>query len=399
MRVKQSWLFFFLAIGILAFFFYRSYQPHLTYTLAEQFDGNDYAQAYAYITGLEKEYQVAPPFHQRILIPWMASRLNNNMISDFQAINLVFTILSIWMTFLLWRRLGFEFKWMLFGFIWLIFHWTGLIRLNAFDPITVDVALYFFQALFLWVLLERKFKWLLWLAPLATSQKESFISFMVILSIYAIWQNRKEQDKYFDIKVILVSTTLAIATKIGIEQIFTPSYEGRGAFIMIAYQAKQILLNPFKLVRWTAAGSMAFGPLLLLAIQKYQQHFYWDNKRNLLALFTVISLGHGLLAGGDTTRIIFLGFPFIMSFAIREIQASNLRLEWVAIASLPLMMLPFTIPNPAYEWQAWQQWYPEFAEAWITLVVANYTLFASAILLRIASRKRKYINSTSKFHS
>lgn len=387
MRVKQSWLFFFLAIGILAFFFYRSYQPHLTYTLAEQFDGNDYAQAYAYFTGLEKDYEVAPPFHQRILIPWMASRLHNNIISDFQVINLLFTVLSIWMTFMLWRRLGFEFKWMLFGFVWLIFHWTGLIRLNAFDPITVDVALYFFEALLLWILLERKFKWLLWLAPLATAQKESFLGFMVVLCIYAIWQNRKEQDEYFDTKVILMSTALAIATKVGIEQIFTPSYEGRGALVMIAYQVKQTLLNPFKLIRWAAAASMAFGPLLWLAMRNYQRHFYWDNKRNLLALFTVISLGYGLLAGGDTTRIIFLGFPFIMSFAISEIQSSKIRLEWVAIASLPLMMLPFTIPDPAYAWQEWQQWYPEFAEAWITLTVVNCTLFAGGILLLLATRK------------
>ena len=386
MRVKHGWLFFFLAIGILAFFFYRSYQPHLTYTLAEQFDGNDYAQAYAYFTGLEKEYQVPPPFHQRILVPWIASWFNSSVINDFQVVNLIFTILSIWVTFLLWRRLGFEFKWMIFGFIWLIFHWTGMIRLNAFDPITVDVPLYFFQALFLWILLARKFKWLLVLAPLATMQKESFIGLMVILCLYAFWQNRKEQDDYFDIKIIVISTVLAIATKIGIELFFTPSYEGRGALIMLAYQAKQILFDPFKLVRWFAAISMAFGPIAWLAMRNYKKHFYFDNKRNLLALLTLVSFGFGLLAGGDTTRIIYLGFPFIMSFAINELQSSNLSPKGIALASLPLMMLPFTIPNPAYDWEAWTQWYPEFAIKRVVLIVLFYTLIASLVLVRLSQK-------------
>lgn len=386
MRVKHSWLFFFLAIGILAFFFYRSFQPHINYAFADQFDGNDYSQAYAYFTGLEKEYQVPPPFHKRILVPWIASWSGRNVINDFQWVNLIFTILSIWVIFLLWRRLGFEFRWMLFGFFWLIFHWTGMIRLNAFDPITVDVPLYFFQALFLWIIIERKFKWLLWLAPIATAQKESFLALMIVLLIYAWWQNRKEEDGFYNLKIIATATILSLATTIAIEYFFPANEPGRGPLIMLAYQAKQILLDPFKLVRWLAAASMAIGPLLWLGFLHYKKHFYLDNQRNLLILFTLVSLVFGLLAGGDSTRIIFLGFPFIMTFAISEIQNSRLKLNWIFVASLPLMIMPFTIPDPAFNFEAWQQWYPEFAKEWLMLIVFVYTVLATAIIQRSSQK-------------
>lgn len=367
-------------MGILAFFAYQQWQPHINYALASQFDGNDYGLAYAYFTDLEKAYSVPPPFHQRILIPWLASQLNTTVIKDFQWINLVFSLLSIWITFVLWRRLGFELKWMFFGFIWLIFHWTGLIRLNALDPITIDVAIYFFQALLLWLLIERKFIHLIWLAPLATCQKESFIGLMVILLLYALWHNKKERDGYFDIKTIIIALVLAIAANLIVHYYFPANAAGRNAFIMIAYQAKQILLNPFKLLRWLGAAAMAFGPALLLALAYYRKHFYLDNRRNLFVIFSIVSLAFGLLAGGDSTRIIFLGFPFLMTFTIHELQSSGYKIHQIALASLPLMMLPFKIPNPSYEWEAWQQWYPEFAKEWVVVVVITYTVIAAIII-------------------
>jgi hypothetical protein len=380
MRVKHYWLFFFLMLGLLSFFFYQWNQPHLSYPLAETFDGNDYQQAYQYFTGQQADYLVPPPFHKRILIPFLASRAKRGIIEDFQLINLIFSLFSIWITFVLWRRLGIELKWMLFGFIWLLFHWTGMIRLNAFDPITVDVALYFFQALLLWIIIERRFFWLLLLAPLATAQKESFIGIMIILSLYALWHNHKEKDGYYNIGIILISTALSLLALITIEHYFPPSYEGRGAFIMLAYQMKQTLLNPFKLVRWIGAVSMAFGPLLWLALFHYKKHFYLENRRNLLAILTLVSLGYGLLAGGDSTRIIFLGFPFIMTFALSETQNSTSKIQVISLLSLPLMMLPFTIPDPAYAWDAWLQWYPEFAQEAVVCIVLFYTIAAALFI-------------------
>ena len=148
----------------------------------------------------------------------------------------------------------------------------------------------------------------------------------------------------------------------------------------------QVFLDPFKILRWLAAASMAFGPAAWLAYVHYKKHFYLDNNRNLLVLFSLVSLAFGLLAGGDTTRIIFLGYPFIMTFAIGEIQNSGLKVNWVFVASLPLMMLPFTIPDPAFHFEAWQQWYPEFANEWLVLIVLFYSVIAAAVIQRLSQK-------------
>ncbi len=382
MRIRLYWLFIFLSITIACFFGYQHLQETISYDFASEFDGNDYRNAYEYFTGTQSEYKVAFPFHQRILVPALASVVaSGDTLYDFQLINLIFTLLSVWITFLLWRQLGFELKWFIAGFAWLLFHWTGLIRLNAFDPITVDVPLYFFQALFLWFLIKRKFIHLLWLAPLAAMQKESFIALMIVLLIYAWWHNRKTQEGFYDLPLIAASLVLAVVARSLINANFPPIEVGKGALITLGYHAKEAILNPFEIVRWLAAMAMAFGPALFLTFGKYARSFRYDNTRNLLALFSLVYLAFGILAGGDMTRIIFLGFPFIATWIIQELkEISNKQLLALSLMSIPLMMLYQSIPNPAFEWEAWQSWYPEFATSGFVLIVLGYVLISSLIL-------------------
>ena len=381
MRISRAWVFFYIGLTVCAFFFYREFQAALTYEFAEAFDGNDYRLAYDYFLGTASAYEVPPPFHQRILVPLLASWFGQGILVDFQVVNLIFSILSVRVIFLLWRQLGLEFKWIMFGFIWLLFHWTGMIRLNAFDPITVDLPLYLFQGLFLLCLINRKFTLLLLLAPLATAQKESFIGYMVVLLGYAWWHNKKSDDGYFDLKPIVLATLFAILTKVALGFLFPPSEAGRGPLLMIAYQAKQLITQPFEVLRWLAALSMAFGPLLWITGLSYAKTRSWDVKRNMLFLFSGLSLAYALLDGGDMTRIAYLGFPFVMTWLLVEAQRADLKhLILLALLSFPFMMLHQAIPDPAFQWELWQEWYPEFASKQTVCIVLAYTLAAFTIL-------------------
>lgn len=385
MRIRLFWLYIFLGITTASFFGYQHLQEPISYDFASEFDGNDYRNIYEYFTGVQKDYQVAFPFHQRILVPTLASFVNSgDILYDFQVVNLIFTLLSVWITFLLWRQLGFELKWFVAGFIWLLFHWSGLIRLNAFDPITVDVPLYFFQALFLWLVIKRKFIHLLWLVPLATVQKESFIALMIVLLVYSWWHNRKTQEGFYDIPLIAASLVLGIVAKSLVNGNFLPIEEGKGALITIGYHAKEALLNPFEIIRWLAAMAMAFGPALFLTFGQYSKSFRYDNTRNLLVLFSLVYLAFGILAGGDMTRIIYLGFPFIATWIMYELKEIKTKhLLTLGLLSLPLMILYKNIPNPAFEWDAWQSWYPEFASTGFVLIVLGYVLIAWLIIVRL----------------
>lgn len=383
MRIKGYWLFVFLGLTVAAFFFYRQTQHPITYDLAPEFDGNDYRNIYDYFQGYRDDYKVPHPFHQRILVPILASLTGSDIIPAFQSVNLIFSLLAVSVLFLLWRDLGFELKWFWAAFIWLIFHWTGMIRLNAFDPITVDLPTYAFQGLFLWLVLKRKFVHLLWLAPLATIQKESFIALPVLLFIYGIWHDRKTKESFYDIPLIVASILLAVVAQSVINYNFPPAEEGKSAFITLAYHAKDAILHPFELVRWLAAMSMAFGPALWLAFNHYRKTNRYDNTRNLLLMYSGLYLAFGILAGGDMTRIIFLGFPFIATwimFELQEIGCSKLIL--LGLLSLPLTFIWKNIPDPAWQWEAWESWYPEFAGWGTVLIFLAYVLITSILISR-----------------
>lgn len=386
MRIRLYWLYIFLGITIICFFGYQHLQKPITYDLASEFDGNDYRNIYEYFTGNQSEYQVAFPFHQRILVPALAALINSgDILFDFQVVNLAFSLLAVWITYLLWRRLGFEVKWFIGGFSWLLFHWTGLIRLNAFDPITVDVPLYCFQALLIWFVIERKFIHLLWLAPLATAQKESFVGLMIVLFLYAWYHNRKSKEGYYDLILIGASVVLAVVAQSLINSNFLPIESGKGALLTMGYHAKEAILNPFEIVRWLAAMAMAFGPALFLTFSRYSRSYRYDNTRNLLLIFSLTYLAFGILAGGDMTRIIYLGFPFIATWIIYELRELRTKhLLTLGLFSIPLMMLYKSIPNPAFEWDMWQSWYPEFAESGIVWIVLAYTLVVALIFNSVA---------------
>ncbi len=383
MRIKWHWLYIFLLIGTAAFFFYKHYQQPLSYEFASQFDGNDYTNSYQYFSGILNNYEVAFPFNGRILVPWLAAQINSgDIIADFQWINLAFKLASILVFFLLWRQLSFELKWFIAAFLWLFFHWTGMIRLNAFDPITVDLPLYLFQGLFLLIILKRKFIWLLFLAPLAIAQKESFLALMILLPIYGFWHNKRTDEGYYPLPLLLAALVISFATKICVNHYFPPIEEGKGAVITLLYHAKETILNPFDLVRWIVAMFVAFGPALFMAFKKYRQSYRYDNTRNLLLLFSFTYLAFGILAGGDMTRIIFLGFPFIATWIIYELQEIKTKqLLLIGLLSLPLMMLHQAIPDPAFEWELWKSWYPEFASIKTVLMFGIYGVLAVRITM------------------
>lgn len=383
MRIKGYWLFIFLGLTLGAFFFYQQTQPSLSYDFAPQFDGNDYRNIYDYFKGYREDYKVPHPFHQRVFVPFIASVFGSDIIPSFQYINLIFSLLSVAVLFLLWRDLGFELKWFWAGFIWLIFHWTGMIRLNAFDPITVDLPTYTFQALFLWLILKRKFIHLLWLAPLATIQKESFIALPVLLFIYGAWHDKRTKEGFYNIPLVIASIVLAVAAQYLVNFYFPPAEEGRSAFVTLAYHAKEAILNPFEIVRWLAAMSMAFGPALWLAFNHYRKTNRYDNTRNLLLMYSGLYLAFGILAGGDMTRIIFLGFPFIATWIIYELKEINRsKLILLGLLSLPLTFIWKTIPDPAWQWETWESWYPEFMESKMALVFLAYVLITSILINR-----------------
>ena len=382
-------LFLLIGISIVLFFLYLKIQPEITYTFSPLFDGNKYLKAYQFFNHRVDQYNIIFPFNSRVLVPYFASQLPyNNPIQNFLLINITFTILSVIGIYLLWKQLNIPTGHIMTGFFWLLIHWVGIIRHNIFDPITVDVPLYLFQTLLLLIIFKRKYLWLLLLGPIATIQKESFLGLLIITLLISIYDNYSNKTTYKNSLIIGLALILGYVIKTTVGYYFPPLDEGKNSIIVILFHMKETIINPFRLVRWMVAIFTAYGPLLMLALWigiKSKTVFKGDR---YLIFLSLTYLFFSLFAGGDMTRIAFLGFPFIMTWILIKLEDTRgFMFKAAFIAGIPLLKLFGILPDPAYTgWDKFNNWFPEFANPVIVLLWLVYGILC-LVMFRIIDKK------------
>ena len=96
----------------------------------------------------------------------------------------------------------------------------------------------------------------------------------------------------------------------------------------------------------------------------------------------MVYLLFGILAGGDMVRIVFLGFPFMMTFLftlIKDLPAKSLVI--VLLLSFPLTKLRVIVPDPVNDWTNFAEWYPEYASTKMVLIWFGYGVVCFLVLL------------------
>jgi hypothetical protein len=300
-------------------------------------------------------------------------------------------ILSIIALYFLWREYEISTEYIYTGFFWLFIHWVGIIRLNIFDPISIDVSMYFFHALLLWLIIKKKYFWIILLGPVATLQKESFIGFLaVIFLIQSIifWKNRKSAVSLVWIFSALV---LSIFVRGLINIHFPPINVGRSSLIVILFHLKESILDPFRIVRWLTGVFTAFGPLLLLAIWYKKGESGLRSEEPLLAGLCIVHLFMSFAGGGDFTRLAFLGFPFIMTWILASLKdVRGFLFKAAFIFGLPLLKILRNIPDPARTgWDKFYNWYPEFANPVIVILWLGYGVLCILVYQTIDKKLSK----------
>jgi len=370
------------------FFFYLTIQPPLTYSFSDLFDGSKYLKAYAYFNIQSDIYDIIYPINTRILVPWMAANLPfDDPVDNFLSINFLFLLLSIISIYVLWRQLNISSGHMMTGFFWLTIHWVGIVRHNIFDPVTVDVPLYFFQTLLIIIVLKRKFVWLLLLAPIATLQKESFTALLLVILLVTLFEDYRNKNYRASI-IVAVALILSIAARGIASHYFPPADPGKNAFIILLFHLKQTLANPFRLLRWLVAVFTAYGPLFILAIWTgLRSKSLWKGNRFLIFLsLTYLFLSH--FAGGDMTRIAFLGFPFIMTWILLKLEnTKGFMFKAAFIAGIPLLKVFGTMANPAVSgWDKFYNWFPGYANPVLIILWLAYMILC-LVMFRIIEKK------------
>jgi len=382
--------FFFLGLATAALWYFQRTQPSVSYHQCELCDGVQYQATYEYFRGRSKHYQVKFPFHSRVLVPWLAAQLSSqNPAKAFTIILWCCTLLTIFLLVLSWQWLHIPWYLQVVGVGWLLFHWTGLIRFNLYDPITVDAPSYVFHSLLVLLFIQPRWLWLLcFITPLATAQKESWLAILLLLALYELIYQRffKAKATYRKFWIYAVALVLAVATKWLLNEWFTPSNgAGKNSLITILFFIKVTLQNPLDIVRWIMAIFMGFGGLWLLTSQKlWTRSFRYEEVNTPLGLLVLLHLAFGILAGRDMTRIIFLGFPFIMTFIFLSIRDEAATLIAIAvILSLPTFRLMSTIPSQVTHNQLFKTWFPEYAPLGVVSGWAVYMMISYWLIVKL----------------
>jgi hypothetical protein len=381
---KIAEIFFLTVITAAAFVLYFFIQPVLTYAACKLCDGSQYAAMYRYFNGDTTVYSAAFPYYSRALVPFLASLIPvDDIYLNFQFVNLLFSIAGVIAIFYLWKTLDIPVYLILIGLFWLLFHWTGLIRLNAFDPLTVDVPTYLFQTLLLFIILSKRYNWLYLLGPVTVLQRESILILLLVLLMFAIINNYvfKHEEK-LPLVVFLIAIILTVFAK----YIFTRIYPAiditeKSSVRLVLFYIKEVLIDPFKIIRWIVGIFMAYGAFLVLASFKIKKDVFNSSFMLILGCMSGIYLLLGIIAGGDSTRIVFLGFPFIMTWILIVLKEVSLKLTILALVlSVFLMKVFSTIPDPGKNFSSFAQWYPEFATSGTVLIWGAYLLFCCLFL-------------------
>jgi hypothetical protein len=374
-------LFLLFIFTIAVFILYFFIQPVLTYSACRLCDGNQYLQMYNYFAGNISSYEVGFPYYSRIFVPLLASLLPlNDAIQNFMLVNMIFSIASVSAIYFLWKKLDIPLYLNLIGLFWLLFHWTGLIRLNMLDPLTVDVPTYFIQTLFILIFINKKFKWLWLLAPVAVFQKESVNALIIILLVYSFFHN-----KMYEEKIPWMDILIALILSIGVKFFFTVFYPpmeatDKNAFSTVLINTFAIIQDPFKIIRWIVAAFTAFGGMLLLSLINVRRYIPGATM-NFLSLMSLTYLALGIIAGGDMTRIIFLGFPFIMTWILIMLKEESLINIAVAfMLSISLIRISGVIPDPGKDFNIFASWYPEYSDMSVVAGWGLYMIFCFLVL-------------------
>ena len=149
-------------------------------------DEVSYLAMYEHFAGRE-DTVVYYPYHNRILVPFLASLIpGGDATRSFMVLNFLFAGLGVMTLHAAWKKLGIPTYLAWLSSLWLLLHWIGIVRFYVLLPLLVDVPAYLFQALFLHVLIRRNYSALVWLAPIATLQRESFLVVMAVLFGYEV---------------------------------------------------------------------------------------------------------------------------------------------------------------------------------------------------------------------
>ncbi|MFC2187227.1 hypothetical protein ACFCT7_07895 [Fulvivirgaceae bacterium LMO-SS25] len=352
-------------------------------------DYHHYLAAFDYFAGNVDAFEVRYPYNQRILISWLAAQLPvANPIHAFLLINLVFTMIGAYFWLKIWGFLKFSQLQIIALLLFFSLHFAGWLRLHVFDPVSTDPAQMAIYSIGIYLMLYRKYAYILSFALLALPIKESTLVLILAFLLLAIWLGESKKN----ITLIAVAVLLTFIELIVINAQFsglgTPS---KGAIYSIYNNLSLLLNDPQLLLRWIAAFFVVFGgiPALVFSARRYWE---WDTADKILVITGLSILALSLIGGQDYTRLIMFSAPVLFTFGIKNVDKEKWVWMLSLLVSLPFLHLIGHIYDPLKKREEFEALFPEYGViegVWSYLiygVIVNLTL---AVIFHFLSRKSR----------
>lgn len=395
-----------MGVSTIVYLVYAVVQPTYSYELLDKrFDAHKYAESYRYFRGITPDYLSSFPFNTRILSSWMAAHLPfNDLKMDFIWLNGAFVVLTVGLLTLIWQKLHLRLSVIGLGLFWLLFHWKGLVRMYLPDPVTADVGSYFWLTLLLFfgVIESKNWLFVVIVAALGTLQKESFIAVVGCMTLWngvnGVVFNQSKRPFFIALSALLVALLVYYLAS----HFFPPPTSDwrNNSLVTLLRVAKRYLVEPELLVRIPISWFLAFGTFwLAISPNKHCTSFSLcalkekgvQNPSLLqgegdsggevnthLQIQLIVWLFLSVFGGGDTSRILFNGMPFVLTYLLLKL---NQQPTWVAgyvfLTSLPLMRLEQLEPDLGRFPAQTNRW---CVECWTVSESWGYAVYALAVL-------------------
>jgi hypothetical protein len=357
------------------------FQPQNQFADNPKADANEYLKIYEFFQGSAEWENVRFAIHNRLVIPFLASLLPWQSPSfNFFVINSLLAILSL---LALYYLLEYFHTKRAYSFLILVFfslHYVGPFRQNAIGPINVDMAVYLFEILFLLFLLKRKYLLLILIAPVAIATKELFLALIIAILALALAMRFIFNDKSISIPALVTTLLIGIFTKLLLSHYFESASPGRNSVLVMAFHIREMIFHPDHLWRWILSLFAAMGGYLFLVIKRYRRVEIKKDPVLIVHVLSLSVLALSIVGGMDYTRLIFLGFPYlILSVLLTRPNRTEFLIAWVM--SMPLTRFWVVMPIISLDMTQYNLWMPESADTSHLVVWTIVMILCLAIFL------------------
>jgi len=374
--------------------FYYIYQEPNEFSENEKADANEYLKIYGYFQGESDWNNIRFGIHNRIVIPYLAALLPwENASFNFFVLNTVLALLSLIALFYLLKHFKIENNYRFLILVFFSLHYVGPFRQNAISPINVDMAVYFFEVLFLLLLLKRRYVYLILLTPVAIAIKEIFLALTVSFLVINLIQRYIFNDKNVTLTPLIVMLLVGILTKWILNEVYPSASPGRNSILVMLFHIREFIVHPDHLWRWLLSLFVAYGGFLFLLLKNHSKKQFIRNDFLTIHLLSISVLVLSIVGGMDYTRLIFLGCPYLIT-SIFIISKPNRNEIWFAFfISIVLTRFWMKLPVISKDLSPYNSWMPEVADTEYLLI---WTLVAIAALGIFFTLKR-FLGTTAQF--